>query len=57
MLFVVDSPTSLRMIAIVRDDRTPALRGQKPFLRLAAKNFEGESRSANESDQSEYGQS
>jgi len=38
MLFVVDRPRLLRMIAIVRDDKTLARRGKRPpFLRLAAK--------------------
>jgi hypothetical protein len=38
MLFVVDRPRLLRMIAIVRDDRAPPRRGQStPLVRIAAK--------------------
>jgi len=41
MLFVVDRPRLLRMIAIVREDRSPRRQGvDAPFLRLAAKNGE-----------------
>jgi len=37
MLFVVDKPRLQRMIAIVREDRTPHKQGYNaPFLRLKA---------------------
>lgn len=39
MLFVIDRPQLQRMIALVRDDRTPAAQGQTgPYMRLEANN-------------------
>jgi len=41
LFFVIDRPQVQRIIAIVRDDRTPATQGKNaPFLRLAAVNDE-----------------